>query len=158
MKTWSVTKASKSSRECVNRVYTRNTWRETFAIVKLGVPYALLVPASTMGCKSHDLGDDLADADLPAAGAAGSRGGGAQGPKGAQVSEEPVGLIQQLQAGYLVNARVRNRPGSSGNRRAHLPGVASAERQAPQGIRLPPATTPYCLMRKKAWVLETEVW
>ncbi len=63
MKTLSVTEASKSFSDCVNRVYSR---KETFAIVKLGVPYALLVPASTPGCNSHELADDLAHADLPA--------------------------------------------------------------------------------------------
>ena len=63
MKTWSVTEASKSVSECVNRVYSR---KESFAIVKLGVPYALLVPASAPGCNSHELAEGLARADLPA--------------------------------------------------------------------------------------------
>jgi antitoxin (DNA-binding transcriptional repressor) of toxin-antitoxin stability system len=63
MKTLSLTEASRSFSECVNRVYSR---KETFAIVKLGVPYALLVPASPTGCNSHELADDLADAALPA--------------------------------------------------------------------------------------------
>ena len=63
MKTLSVTEASRSLSECVNRVYSR---KESFAIVKLGVPYALLVPASAPGCNSHELADDLAKADLPA--------------------------------------------------------------------------------------------
>ena len=63
MKTLSVTEASRSFSECVNRVYAR---KETFAIVKLGVPYALLVPASPAGCNSHELADDLAGAALPA--------------------------------------------------------------------------------------------
>lgn len=63
MKTLSVTEASRSFCECVNRVYAR---KETFAIVKLGVPYALLVPASPAGCSSHELADDLAGAALPA--------------------------------------------------------------------------------------------
>ena len=63
MKTLSVTEASRSFRDCVNRVYSR---KETFAIVKLGVPYALLVPALPEGCNSHELADDLAQADLPA--------------------------------------------------------------------------------------------
>jgi len=64
MKTLSVTEASKGFSEWVNRVYSR---KETFAIVKLGVPYALLVPVSRAGCNSHELADDLAHADLPAA-------------------------------------------------------------------------------------------
>ena len=63
MKTLSVTEASRSFSECVNRVYSR---KETFAIVKLGVPYALLVPASPAGCNSHELADDLAGATLTA--------------------------------------------------------------------------------------------
>ncbi len=63
MKTLSLTEASRSFSECVNRVYSR---KETFAIVKLGVPYALLVPASPTGCNSHELADDLAGAALPA--------------------------------------------------------------------------------------------
>ena len=62
MKTLSVTEASKSFSECVNRVYSR---KESFAIVKLGVPYALLVPASAPACNSHELADDLAKAVLP---------------------------------------------------------------------------------------------
>ena len=61
MKTLSVTEASRSFSECVNRVYSR---KESFAIVKLGVPYALLVPASAPGCNSHELAHDLANADL----------------------------------------------------------------------------------------------
>ena len=61
MKTLSVTEASKSFSECVNRVYSR---KESFAIVKLGVPYALLVPASAPGCNSHELAEDLAKTDM----------------------------------------------------------------------------------------------
>jgi len=63
MKTLSVMEASKSFRDCVNRVYSR---KESFAIVKLGVPHALLVPASEPGCNSHELADDLAKTDFPA--------------------------------------------------------------------------------------------
>lgn len=63
MKALSVTEASRSFSECVNRVYSR---RESFAILKLGIPYALLVPASAPGCNSHELAEDLAKADLPA--------------------------------------------------------------------------------------------
>jgi hypothetical protein len=61
MKTLSLTEASKSFSEWANRVYAR---KETFAIVNLGVPYALFVPASPAGCNSHELADDLADAVL----------------------------------------------------------------------------------------------
>lgn len=62
MKTLTVTEASRSLSECVKRVYWH---KETFAIVKLGVPYALLVPASAPGCNSHELAKDLAKANLP---------------------------------------------------------------------------------------------
>lgn len=61
MKTLSVTAASKVFSECVNRVYSR---KESFEIVKLGVPYALLVPPPVRGCSSHELADDLAGGDL----------------------------------------------------------------------------------------------
>lgn len=64
MKTLSVTEASKGLSECVDRVYSR---KESFTIVKLGVPYALLGPVSRVGCNSHELADDLAKANLPAA-------------------------------------------------------------------------------------------
>jgi antitoxin (DNA-binding transcriptional repressor) of toxin-antitoxin stability system len=63
MKTLSVTEASRSFSDFVNRVYSR---KESFAIAKLGVPYALLVPAAATGCNSHELAADLAGANLPA--------------------------------------------------------------------------------------------
>jgi antitoxin (DNA-binding transcriptional repressor) of toxin-antitoxin stability system len=63
MKTLSVTEASRSFSDWVNRVYSR---KESFAIVKLGVPYALLVPAAAPGYNSHELAADLASANLPA--------------------------------------------------------------------------------------------
>ena len=63
MKTLSVSEASRSLSKCADRVYTR---KESFAIVKLGVPYALLVPATTPGCNSHELAEHLAKADLSA--------------------------------------------------------------------------------------------
>jgi len=62
MKTLSVTEAAKSFSEFVNRVHSR---KESFTIVKLGVPYARLVPASVSGCSSHELAADLAKAALP---------------------------------------------------------------------------------------------
>ena len=52
MKTLSVTEAARSLGACVNRVYSR---KESFAIAKFGVPYALLVPATETGCNSHEL-------------------------------------------------------------------------------------------------------
>ena len=61
MKTLSLAEASKSFSECVNRVYSR---KESFEIVKLGVPYALLVPASAPTCTSHELAADLAETEL----------------------------------------------------------------------------------------------
>ncbi len=63
MKTLSVTEAARSLSACANRVYSR---KESFAIAKLGVPYALLVPATPTGCDSHELAADLAGAELPA--------------------------------------------------------------------------------------------
>ena len=63
MKTLSITEASRSFSECVNRVYSR---KETFAIVKLVIPYAILVPASPAACNSHELAEDLAKTELPA--------------------------------------------------------------------------------------------
>ena len=61
MKTLSVGEASKSFREYVDRVHLR---KESFAIVKLGVPYALLVPASARTFDSHELAKALAKAGL----------------------------------------------------------------------------------------------
>ena len=61
MKTLSVTEASRSFSDCVKRVYSR---KESFAIVKLGGPYALLVPAPTRNWNSHELADGLAKAGL----------------------------------------------------------------------------------------------
>jgi hypothetical protein len=63
MKRLSVTGTSRSSSDWVYRVYSR---KESLAIVKLGVPYALLVPAAAPGCNSHELAADLASASLPA--------------------------------------------------------------------------------------------
>ena len=63
MKILSVTEASRSFSDCVNRVYSR---KETIAIARLGVPYALLVPAKPEGCNSHELAEDLAQTSLPA--------------------------------------------------------------------------------------------
>lgn len=62
MKTLSVTEASKNFSEVVRQVHAR---KESFTIVKLGVPYAHLVPASVPGCSSHELAADLAKANLP---------------------------------------------------------------------------------------------
>ena len=63
MKTLGVTEVARSLSDCVERVYSR---KESFAIAKLGVPYALLVPAASTGCDSHELAADLAGAELPA--------------------------------------------------------------------------------------------
>ncbi len=63
MKTLSVTEAARSLSACVERVYSR---KESFAIAKLGIPYALLVPVTETGCNSHELAADLASANLPA--------------------------------------------------------------------------------------------
>jgi hypothetical protein len=61
VKTLSVTEASRSFSDCVKRVYVR---KESFAIIKLGVPWALLVPAPARVCTSHELADDLASPSL----------------------------------------------------------------------------------------------
>ena len=45
----------------VDRVRSR---KESFVIVKLGVPHALLVPAWATGCNTHELAEDLAKAGL----------------------------------------------------------------------------------------------
>jgi len=63
MKTLSVADAARSLGACVERVYTR---KESFAIAKLGVPHARLVPAAPTGCDSHELAADLANAKLTA--------------------------------------------------------------------------------------------
>jgi len=63
MKTLSVAEAARSLGACVERVYS---WKESFAIAKLGVPYALLVPATEPGCHSDELAADLTGANLPA--------------------------------------------------------------------------------------------
>lgn len=88
MKTLSVTEASRSFIECVNRVYSRN---ETFAVVKLGVPYALLVPASPSGCNTHELADDLAGAALPAEDRRGLAAAVRKGRKALKRLENPWG-------------------------------------------------------------------
>ena len=61
--TLSVREASRSLGKCVDRVRSRN---ESYAIVKLGVPCALLVPVSAPGCNSHELADLLGQAGLAA--------------------------------------------------------------------------------------------
>ena len=61
--TLSVREASRSLGKCVDRVRSRN---ESYAIVKLDVPCALLVPVSSPGCNSHELADLLGQAGLAA--------------------------------------------------------------------------------------------
>ena len=63
MKTLTVREASRSLGECVDRV---RSGKESYAIVKLGVPCALLVPVSSPGCNSHELADLLGQAGLAA--------------------------------------------------------------------------------------------
>ena len=89
MKMLSVAEASKSLSDCVNRVYAR---RESFAIVKLGVPRALLVPAMPPpGCNSHELADDLAKAELPADDRRGYEGAVRKGRKSLKPLKNPWG-------------------------------------------------------------------
>ena len=64
MKTLTVREATKRINSCLERVYRRH---ESFEVVKNGVPYAHLVPANGTGCTSHELAEDLAEAELTAA-------------------------------------------------------------------------------------------
>ena len=41
--------------------------RESFKIVKRGVPCAYLIPAGELGCTSHELAEDLGHAELSVA-------------------------------------------------------------------------------------------
>jgi hypothetical protein len=63
MKSLSAMEAARSLGACVERVYSR---KESIAIAKFGVPYALLVFTTGKGCRSHELAADLAGANLPA--------------------------------------------------------------------------------------------
>ena len=47
----------------LGRVVSR---KESFEIVKEGIPCAYLVPADEFRCNSHEFADDIASAELPA--------------------------------------------------------------------------------------------
>jgi hypothetical protein len=61
MKMLSLTQASKSFSDCLERVYSQ---KESFAITKLGILYAMLVSAPPAACNSHELADDLAKSNM----------------------------------------------------------------------------------------------
>lgn len=63
MKTLTVTEAAKNLADCLKRVYHQH---ESFELVKNGVPYAHLVPVNGASCNTHELADDLAEAELSA--------------------------------------------------------------------------------------------
>ena len=63
MKTLTVTEAAKHLADCLKRVYYQH---ESYELVKNGVPYAHLVPANGTGCSTHELADDVAEAELKA--------------------------------------------------------------------------------------------
>ena len=63
MKTLSVTKAAKTLYSCLKIVYHKH---ETFELVKKGIPYAHLVRVKGASCSTHELADDLAEAELSA--------------------------------------------------------------------------------------------
>ena len=63
MKTLTVTEAAKHLADCLKRVYYQH---ESYELVKNGVPYAHLVPANGAGCNTHELADDVAEAELNA--------------------------------------------------------------------------------------------
>ena len=63
MKTLEASKISANFAKFLDEVRSFHT---SFRIVKNGVPYGFLVPASEPGCNSHELADDLAETNLSA--------------------------------------------------------------------------------------------
>jgi len=61
MKTLDATKMAESFPMFLGRVVSR---RESFKIVKEGVPCAYLVPVGTTQCDSYELAEDIAGAEL----------------------------------------------------------------------------------------------
>lgn len=61
MKTLTVTEAAKNFAECLKSVYLNH---ESFELVKHGVAYAHLVPASGASCNSHEFAEDVDKAGL----------------------------------------------------------------------------------------------
>lgn len=63
MKTLTVTEAAKNFADCLNRVYHHH---ESYELVKNGVAYAPLVPVNETSCNTHELADDVDEAELSA--------------------------------------------------------------------------------------------
>jgi hypothetical protein len=63
VKTLTVTKAAKTFHSCVKIVYHKH---ETFEFVEKGIRCAQLVPVNGASCNTHELADDLAEAELSA--------------------------------------------------------------------------------------------
>jgi prevent-host-death family protein len=63
MKTLEASKISAEFAKFLDEVHSLHT---SFRIVKNGVPYGYLVPASQSGCNSHELADDLEERELSA--------------------------------------------------------------------------------------------
>jgi len=60
VKTLTVTKAAKNLPDCLERVYYHH---ESYELVKNGVPYAHLVPANRVNCNTHELANDVDEAE-----------------------------------------------------------------------------------------------
>jgi PHD/YefM family antitoxin component YafN of YafNO toxin-antitoxin module len=61
MKTLEASKIAAQFAKFLEQVHSLHA---SFRIVKKGVPYGYLVPAAEPKCDSHELADDLADAEL----------------------------------------------------------------------------------------------
>jgi antitoxin (DNA-binding transcriptional repressor) of toxin-antitoxin stability system len=61
MKTMDAAKMAESFPTCLGRVVSR---RESFEIVKEGIPCAYLVPAATRQSNSHQVAEDIAGVEL----------------------------------------------------------------------------------------------
>lgn len=59
--TISVTEASRNFTDCVNRAHYQ---KQTFVLLKNGVPFARLIPAGNPVCHGGDLADALAAVEL----------------------------------------------------------------------------------------------
>jgi antitoxin (DNA-binding transcriptional repressor) of toxin-antitoxin stability system len=57
----SVTEAARNFADCVNRVHYQ---KETFVLLKNGVPFARLVPAGEQVCRGSDLAEALTAVEL----------------------------------------------------------------------------------------------
>ncbi|HEY3967677.1 MAG TPA: hypothetical protein VGM05_24155 [Planctomycetaceae bacterium] len=59
--TITVTEAARNFADCVNRVHYQ---KQTFVLLKNGVPFARLVPAGEPGCRGADLAEALSGIEL----------------------------------------------------------------------------------------------